>query len=829
MVRTAASFALTLAFGATLAPTLASAQNGGASLSDPKIEARVDAALARMSLDEKIAMIGGVDGFNIRAAPSLGLPKVLMSDGPVGVRNYGKTTAYPAGLLLAATFSPELGRAYGVGLGRDARSRGVSILLAPGVNLQRTVQNGRSFEYLGEDPFLTSRMAVGYIQGVQSQGVVATVKHFVGNEHETDRNNDDSIIAERPLREMYLRPFRAAVEEGKVGAVMSSYNLFRGVHTSESAYLVQDILKGEWGFRGIYMSDWGASHSTIGTFRNGLDLEMPGPEFFDPAKLRPLLASGELSVANLDDKVRRILRTELAFGFDKRPQLDASIPKADPQNEGTALAVARAGTVLLQNKGGLLPLGSRARRIVVVGPNAEPAVTGGGGSSYTDPSTPIALAEAVRRVAGPDVQVSVRRGIPSPEVAFGRTDFRTPEGAPGLKGEYFANKTLAGAPALTRTDARVDFDWNGGPGPGISDHDFSVRWTGSYTPRTSGEATIAARTDDGVRVYVDDKLVVDSWIDRGAATDLKAMRFEAGRTYRIRVDYYQGGGAAVARFGIASPEDLKTDLSDAEIRGADAVIIASGLNPNMEGEGFDRAFALPDDQVALLRRIVGLTSRAVIVNNSGGPVDLSPVAERAGGIVQAFYPGGNGNLAVAEILFGKTNPSGKLPMTWPRSLAGTYYAAAYPSKNKRMVYDEGLYIGYRWFQKNNVRPLFPFGHGLSYTTFRLSDLRLKPTADGAEATVTVRNTGRMAGAEVVQVYAGYAKSAVERPVRELKGFARVELASGESRAVTIPIPRDWLAYWDVRAKAFRVEPGRVEVSVGSSSADRPLRGSFDVR
>lgn len=824
LTRTAASLALLLAFGAG-----ALAQSFTPDLNDPKVEARVEAALAKMTLDEKLGLIGGVDGFNIRAVPSLGLPKILMSDGPAGVRNYGPTTAYPAPLLLAATFSPELGRTYGVGLGRDARARGVHILLAPGVNLQRTVQNGRGFEYLGEDPFLTTRMAVGTIEGVQSQGVVATVKHYAGNEHEDDRNHDDSVIAERPLREMYLRPFEAAVKEAKVGAVMSSYNLFRGVHASESEYLVNTILKGEWGFRGIYMSDWGAAHSTVGTFKGGLDLEMPGPEFFNLAKLKPLLTSGELKETTLDDKVRRILRTSLAFDFDKRPQTLDTIAKADPANEATALAVARAGVVLLQNRGGTLPISLRARRVLVVGPNAEAPATGGGGSSYTTPTTPVSLAEGLRRIAPKGTEITVRRGIPSPEVAYRRTDFRTPDGAPGLKAEYWANRTLEGAPKLTRTDARVDFDWNGAPGAGLPATDFSARWTGTFTPKTTGDFTLAARTDDGVRVFVDDKIAIDAWTDRGAVTDLKSIRLEAGRTYRIRVDYYQGGGAAVARFGIASPEDLRSDVTDAEIRAADTVIVASGLNSNLEGEGFDRKFALPDEQIALLTRVVNLNPRTTIVNNSGGPVDLAPFAPKAGAMIQAFYPGGNGNLAVAEILFGKTNPSGRLPMSWPRTLAGTYYASAYPAKKGRMVYDEGLYIGYRWFQRNGVAPLFPFGHGLSYTRFRLSGFAVKPTASGAEASVTVRNVGRYAGAEVVQLYTGYRNGKIERPRRELKGFARVELTPGESRTVTIPISRDSLAYWDVVKKAFRVEPGTVEVAVGSSSAYLPLRGAFTVR
>ncbi|RYG64482.1 glycoside hydrolase family 3 protein, partial [bacterium] len=353
--------------------------------------------------------------------PKLGLPKMRMSDGPVGVRNFGPTTAYPATLALAASFSPELGRRYGEAIGRDARARGVYIQLAPAVNLARVPQNGRNFEYLGEDPLVAARMAVGYIQGVQSQGVSATVKHYVGNEHENDRNKDSSEIADRPLRELYLRPFEAAVSEGRVQCVMSSYNLFRGTYTTANAPLVQGILKGEWGFAGIYMSDWGAAHETLGTVRNGLDLEMPGPEFMNAAAIMPLLKSGQVTEAMIDDKVRRILRVAYTMGWDAGPQEDPTIGKPDPANEATALDVARQGTVLLKNVGATLPLGPNTRRILVIGPNATPAVTGGGGSSYTDPTKPLSLAEAITKAAPAGTQVTVKRGVPDVTDAFAKT------------------------------------------------------------------------------------------------------------------------------------------------------------------------------------------------------------------------------------------------------------------------------------------------------------------------------------------------------------------------------------------------------------------------
>ncbi len=785
-----------------------------------RVEAKVEAGLKALTLDEKIALLGGVDGFDIRAIPKLGLPRIRMSDGPAGVRNFGPTTAYPAPLALAATFDEPLALAYGTAIGRDARARGVHVWLGPGVNLARVVQNGRNFEYFGEDPFVAARMAVGVIRGVQGQGVVATVKHFAGNEHESDRNADSSEIAERPLRELYLRPFEAAVKEANVGAVMSGYNLLNGVHASESRPLIVDVLKGEWGFRGVHMSDWGGAHSTLGTVRNGLDLEMPGPEFMNAATIKPLLASGEVTEAMLDEKVRRILRVEYAMGFGERPQTDPAIPRADPASEATALRIAREGTVLLKNARNVLPL--RGGTLLVL--NATTPLTGGGGSSYTTPTRALSLADALRGLAGS--RVTSRRGLLDPAAAFEATPFVGP-----LKGEYFANRDLRGTPALVRDDAHVAFDWGDGPpAPGLPKDGFSVRWTGTYRPTATGDHTLVARTDDGVRVLVDGRRVIDAWNDRGATTDRATVRMEAGKSYAVTVEYYDAGGAAVAGFGILPPGPARSDVTDAEIREAGTVVVGTGLGPDREGEGFDRPFELPADQQALLRRVLALNPRTVVVNSSGGPVDLAPFEGDAAAIVQAWYPGGEGDLAVAEILLGLANPSGRLPLTWPRTLKGTYYEGAYPSKDRKMVYREGLFMGYRWFDRNGAKPLYPFGHGLSYTTFALSGLKAAPGADGGvEATLSVRNTGRTAGTGTVQMYAGYPRSAVERPVRELKAFARVPLAPGETKRVTLTIPRPWLAYWDVKARAWAVEPGDVEISAGPSSRDLPLRATLRLR
>ncbi len=791
---------------------------------DP-VETHVEATLAKMTLKEKITLIGGDRSMFIRPNLRVGIPEIKMSDGPVGVRTWGPSTAYPAGIVLAAAFDPSLSQRFGESIGRDAKARGVHIWLAPGVNLARVPQNGRNFEYQGEDPYLTSRGAVAVIKGVQSQGVVATVKHFAANDHENDRNMDSSEVDERTLREIYLRPFEAAVKEGHVGAVMSGYNKLNGTYASEHQWLVQGVLKGDWGFDGIYMSDWGAAHSSRGTYLHGLDLEMPSPDFMNEKSLLQELDKGQLDPKPLDDKVRRILRIIYRFGFDKKPQLDPTIPKDDPASDRVALAIAREGTVLLKNDG-ILPLRrDRVRNVLVLGPDVVPANISGGGSSYTDPFHKISIPDAIKKIAGSGVEVNFRPVIGKINEAFAFTGY---EG--GLKGEYFANKTLSGTPTLVRKDAGIDFNWHVAPGKGLAQTDFSVRWTGSFRAKSDGAYVFAARTDDGVRVYVDGKLMLDRWIDRGAATDTFQLNLKKGQSYALKVEYYQGMGDAIAQFGLMPVEELLSNTLPTDlVRSADAVVVSVGFNSDTESEGQDRPFEIPMEQRLMIERVTKLSKRCIVVNHSGAAIGTTPWIDGTAAFIQAGYPGQNGNQALAEILFGDVNPSGKSPVTFPKALLGTYYATAYPPVKGKMFYREGLFMGYRWFDKNNVAPRFPFGFGLSYTKFRFGGLKLHPIVNGLEVEATVTNTGSVKGDEVVQLYAGYAQSSVPRAVRELKGFQRVSLAPGQSKTVHLALDRNAVAFYDVAKHGWVVEAGDVTVWVGDSSRDLPLKGIWSLR
>ncbi|MEK6754833.1 MAG: glycoside hydrolase family 3 N-terminal domain-containing protein, partial [Bacteroidota bacterium] len=448
------------------------------------VEKRVEDLLARMTLEEKIDMLGGVEGFYIRPNERLGIPKIKMADGPLGVRNYGPATAFPAGIAFAASWNKVLTQRMGEMVGKEARSKGVHIMLSPGVNIYRAPMCGRNFEYYGEDPYLASRMVVAYVQGVQSQGVVATVKHYAGNNQEYDRHRVSSDVDERTLREIYLPTFRAAVEEAHVGALMNAYNLVNSIHCSEHRYLLTEILKVDWRFDGFVMSDWGSTYDGVAAANAGLDLEMPSGEHMNRDTLVPAIQAGKVTVSTIDDKIRRMLRVMFRFGFFDREQTDSSLPLYNPDSRLVALEGAREGIVLLKNKGNILPLDrKKIAAIAVIGPNAHPAVTGGGGSSRVQPFRSVSALEGIIEAAGEGIKVFYSPGVFADFTETFRTsEFVTlsdkNEQVRGLKGEYFSNRDLSGTPTISRIERRINFIWGElGPTPDSPTDNFSVRWT----------------------------------------------------------------------------------------------------------------------------------------------------------------------------------------------------------------------------------------------------------------------------------------------------------------------------------------------------------------
>jgi len=801
----------------------------------PTVESRVDALLSKMTLDEKILLIGGINDFYTQAIPRLGIPALRMSDGPLGVHDYGSTTAYPAGIALAASWDTDLAKRVGEAMGQDARARGVNFILAPGMNIYRAPMNGRNFEYFGEDPFLAARMGVSLIQGIQSQGVIATAKHYAANNQEYGRMDHSSDVDERTLREIYLPAFEASVKEGKVGAVMDAYNLVNGVYMTENDYLNNVILKTEWGFDGIVMSDWGATHDGVAAAKGGLDLEMPSGQFMNKEALLPAIQRGKVSVAVIDDKVRRILRKAIEYGFFDRDQTDLAIPLYSQKGREIALEEARSGMVLLKNENGILPLNKKKlKTIAVLGPDAYPAVIGGGGSSLTKPFNSVSYLEGISNYLGENGRVLYTTDEASLDEVVKATEFvLSPGGTVGLHGEYFNNDSLQGEPALMRTDDKIDFHWGAGSyAPNGPDDRFSARWTGYFIPRTDDDYKFYVSADDGVRLFVDDKQVIDDWQRHSETLDTYSARLEKGKPYKIRLEYFEAVGTATARFGIAPATKALGEGTKALVEKADAVVLCMGFDPSTEGEGGDRTFQLPGGQDSYIQQIARLNKNIIVVLSAGGNVDMTKWIGSVPALIHAWYPGQEGGAALAQILFGEVSPSGKLPASfegrWEDNAAFKNY---YPkSPDKHVKYEEGVFLGYRSFDRSEVKPLFPFGFGLSYTQFQYSDLTVTPSSSGLNGTVVVsfkiKNIGQREGAEISELYVGDAHASVPRPVKELKAFAKVNLQPGESSLVTLELDRRAFSFFDEKKHAWTAEPGEFALFVGSSSAQIELQGKY---
>jgi beta-glucosidase len=677
------------------------------------LDARVEDLLSRMTLEEKISLVHADSKFTTAALARFGLPRRWLSDGPHGVReDVGPDNWLPAGhtddfasfmpalIGLAATWNPELATSYGTVIGEEARQRGKQIMLGPGMNIMRTPLNGRNFEYPGEDPFLSSRMVVNYIRGVQAQDVSSCAKHFAANDQEWQRGTINVEMDERALREIYLPPFKAAVQEAGVRTVMSAYNKFRGQYCSENDYLINQILKREWGFKGLVISDWGGTHSTRGAVMNGLDLEMgtelvPYDEFFLARAFRDGVRKGEFPASVLDDKVRRNLRQMLTTNA-----IEVRIPGAinTKEHQATARRIAEESMVLLKNDANALPLDpDKIKSVAVIGENAVQLQAPGGGSA-------------------------------------------------GIKAFY------------------------------------------EITPLQ-------------------------------------------GILRRI-------GDRANVSFSMGYSDKSNEDLASRAVRAAgqaDVVVYVGGLNhrPFVDAEGTDRKdMKLPYGQDDLLQRIVEANPRTIVVLMGGGPVEMGSWLEKVPAVMQAWYPGMEGGNALAAVLFGDANPSGKLSCTFPKRLADSPAHAlnAYPGKDGTVRYEEGLLVGYRWFDTRKIEPLFPFGYGLSYTRFEYSNLRLIPGKDAKNQVLTaefdVQNVGSRAGAEVAQLYIQDEKPRLPRPVKELKGFRKILLKAGEKQTVSIPLDRGAFAFYDPEQHGWVAEKGRFKILIGSSSRDLRLDGDY---
>ena len=833
------SLALPVVVATTLfVPVFAQTQTlppSGPAPDSPAIEQQAHAMVAKLTLEQKIHLLGGVDGMFTHAMPSIQLPRLKMSDGPLGVRSWGPTTAYAGGAALAATWDPTVARKVGEGLGRDARARGVDFLLAPGVNISRSPVNGRNFEYLSEDPYLNAQLAVQYIEGVQSEGVSATVKHFAGNNQEYDRHNVSSDIDERTFRELYLPPFEAAVKTAHVTAVMDSYNMLHGVHSTQNYDLNTRLLKQEWSFRGLLMSDWDATYDGVAAANSGMDLEMPSPKFMNEQTLLPAVRSGKVSEATIDDKLIRLFRVALRYGWigpNARPQQMDALPLYSVADRAIALQGARESLTLLKNDHHFLPFtATRVKTIAVIGPDAYPAIPGGGGSSHATAFDPVSLLTGLANAANSaGIHVLYARGLPAPGDIFRSTHFDSP-----VRVEHFDNHDFTGSPASTTTQRQIN-DLKPAMWDVVDPHPRGLRYTATYTPTSSGDFLLlaAASGEDAYTVRVDGKQLLDQPHREGQFPLSTTLHLTAGTPIHIVADYIPQAPGIRLALGLRAVSDLIPADALRIASKADAVVLSVGFDPDTESEGYDRTFTLPWGQDALIHAVVAANPKTAVVLTAGGAVDTTAWLDKVPAFLQTYYPGQEGGTAIAEALLGKLNPEGKLPVTFDRSFQDDPTYANYYSKQEadglqHVHYNEKLMVGYRYWTTTGKQPLYPFGFGLSYTTFAFANLQVQPSVKvGQNVAVTfdVTNTGHLAGADVAQLYVSEPDAPIARPERELKGFAKVRLAPGATQHVTLMLDPRSFSYWDVATHNWKMDTGKFILHVGDSSVSTPLSATL---
>lgn len=805
------------------------------------IEQRVADLLPRLTLQEKCSLAAGQAGDCTKEVPRLGIPALKVTDGPHGIGWGVKATCFPTAVSMGATWEPDLVRRIGVALADEVRAKGRHILLGPCINIQRIAGGGRNFETFGEDPYLNGRMAVAYVKGLQSRKIGTSVKHYACNNQEWWRTTISVDVDERALREIYLPAFEAAVKEADPWTVMGAYNKVRGKWCCENPYLLTEVLKREWGFKGLIMSDWGATHSTADAANAGLDLEMPGPgEHLTTDKLLAAVSRGEVAEEVVDDKVRRLLRIVFRAGLMDPPDPNLKGALNTDAHRALAREAAEKGCVLLKNTG-VLPLdAAKIKSIAVIGPDADVARAGGGGSSTVNPPDPVSPLAGFRKRLGDTVEIRYAPGclIPGNLPAITPDHLLPPDGVKGehgLRGEYFNNQDLSGPPVLTRLDPEINFDWgDGSPAPEIPVDHFSARWTGRLAPSASGLYELGMVSDDGCRIYLNGELIVDAWHDQSGQANTKSIQLEAGKAYDLRVEYYENTGSAMARLGWALHDKFEREAEEAA-RQSDAAIVVAGLSWQDEGEGFDRQkIELPGRLDEMIERVVAANPNTVVVLVNGTPIAMDRWLDKVAAVLEAWYPGEEGGHAIARVVFGDVNPSGKMPTTFPKRLEDTPAFGNYPGAGPDGVvhYAEGLLVGYRHYDTKGVEPLFPFGHGLSYTTFQYGDLKISPAAGkdpSFSVSLSIENSGEREGAEVVQVYVRDVQSSVVRPFQELKAFRKVNLKPGERQSVRFDLDRRALAFYDPARKDWAAEPGEFEIRVGSSSRDIRLKGTFELR
>jgi beta-glucosidase len=796
---------------------------------------RISELLSQMTLEEKISMLAGTGLWYSTAVQRLGIPAFRMADGPNGVRGIWSemsptAAATPVGMALGATWNPDVVEKIGNVLADEVKDKCAQVLLAPTVNIHRTPIAGRNFECFSEDPYLSGMLASAYIKGLQDKHIGATIKHFVANDQEYERTSISSEVDERTLREIYLEPFRIAIRNANPWAVMSAYNRVNGRYACENDHTLLDILKGEWGYKGIVMSDWFGTYDKETSY-GGLDIEMPGSaRWMSEEHVKRALDDGPLTEEGIDNKVSRLLNLLEKTGLFDQPEVHAERAINNPKHRKIIRDVAGEAIVLLKNNTGVLPLKKAVKSIAVIGPHAERgSIFGGGSSSGFRPHYVVSPLAGIKARAGKNIQVDYAPGClihktlptPAPEL------LTTPDERNGLTLNLFNGTEFSGDPVFTDVTPFVDHGWFYVSVPNANQESFSMIQEGLFTPKESGVHKLALSGVGWSKLFFDSQLLIDHSHDSDMGREIiTELELEGGRAYPIRIEFYWQGDPRWRSVKLGHlPPQSKDLIGDAVklAKKADVVILVASLNSEWEAEGFDRVdMKLPGAQDELIERVAKANKNTIVVVNVGSAVEM-PWIDNVPAVLQLWYNSQEQGNALADVLFGDVNPSGKLPTTFPFRLEDNPAYINYPGENGKVRYGEGIFVGYRYYDKKKLAPLFPFGHGLSYTSFEYRNLRLSAKSLTPDKTLTVKvdvtNTGKIAGKEIVQLYVRDVKSTFARPEKELKGFAKVELKPKQKKTVTFRLDREAFWHFDTARNAWNTEPGEFEVWVGASSRD----------
>ena len=818
--------------------------------------------IKKLTLQEKIQLVMGADNWRTYAVPRLNISSIKMSDGPYGARvvydgmdeeNISfPATAFPTSSALAATWNPDLVGEVAAAMAREAAERGVDILLGPGVNIQRLPHCGRNFEFFSEDPYLSGELGVAYIQAMQAEGISACVKHYAANNQEYERMSMSADMDERTLREIYLPAFEAAVKRGKAWMLMCSYNKINGTFASEHEQLLTEILRDEWNFDGVIVSDWGAVYNRIPTANAGLDLEMPAPGASGLREWEKAIKKRRVPKDVLDEKVANILQlVERIKATGKQHVIQPSADRQHPEHAELARRAAGEAITLLKNDDRMLPiLQEKVKTLLVIGPNAtEPAIQGSGSAHITPFEVPTPL-DAIKQQFEGKLKVEYKAGccntLTIPPMLCQSVLSYEGNDKTGMDAVFYANPDFSGDILLSRQDQIISFRDDDLRIPALQGKNFSARWQGKFVAPIDGEYTFGLSSSGLSRLWIDGELIIDNWSDQLPNINLlenwisgekrNTCTFEADHEYAMLLEYSKNNQPnPVLALGCRPPmkDKMLTEAVEAAKK-ADAVVVFAGYADGFEAEGFDRlSMRVPVDTEILLNEVLAVNPNSVVILQNGAPLVMEPWLDKAKAVVENWFAGQQTGTAIADVLSGKVNPSGKLAVTFPKRFKDSPGTLLYPGEKDHALYGEGIFVGYRYFDRRDFEPEFPFGHGLSYTHFTYKNLSVKIDKEAEKQVLKVvfslTNDGPYAGKEVVQCYIGAPNTTVMRPPKELKAFQKISLQPGETTQVELRVAQEDMAYFDVDEHAWITEEGFYKLYVGSSSRDIRLQDSFTVQ